>query len=235
VPEKISQKGGISMARKKHIIKHTIPKDMDAWERMPGESPILYERFCYYRDMIYMPDEDNDGKGSILDKTKRRSYRETADHFGVNSNTIENQAKRWRWPERIEAYDTWVAYLARLDTEKKVKKMLNNHATLGAAMVQRAAKRFISLNEKDIDAANAIRMADVGVKIERMSRGISTEETVLNLNVPNGGLNGNGEPQEKPSADIDVPDLNLDLSSLSDEELSSLDGILGKLTEKPEE
>ncbi|MBQ1643189.1 MAG: hypothetical protein II103_01520, partial [Treponema sp.] len=90
--------------------------------------------------------------------------------------------------------------------------MLNNHAVLGAAMVQRAAKRFISLNEEELSAADTIKMADVGVKIERMSRGVGGNETVVQIATPQ-------EQEKKPAADVDVMPV-LDLSKLSDEELN---------------
>lgn len=192
------------------------------WDKLPNESPQMYERFCWYRDFIYYEDTELKSKKAV-DITKRRSYRVCADHFGVALNTIERQGKRYNWQERCEAYDRHISLIARQEHEKKVIKMLNNHALLGAAMVQRAAARFISLHEEDITAADTIRMADVGVKIERMSRGVSSEDTVVYL-APQPD-----EQKEKPSATIDVQPV-YDLSNLSDEELSRLEQIVGKLT-----
>lgn len=100
--------------------------------------------------------------------------------------------------------------------------MLNKHALLGAAMVQRAVERFASLEENEVSAADAVRMADVGVKIERISRGVSADDTVVYLSPLPDDL------KDKPSADVDVPPV-YDLSSLSDEELNRLDQIIGKL------
>ena len=191
------------------------------WDMQPKESPQMYERFCWYRDFVYYEDDELKSKKAV-DITKRRSYRACADHFGVALNTIEREGKRYHWQERCEAYDRHIALIARQEHEKKITKMLNNHALLGAAMVQRAAARFISLHEEDISAADTIRMADVGVKIERMSRGVSSEDTVVYL-APRPE-----EQKEKPSATVDVQPV-YDLSNLSDEELIQLEQIVGKL------
>lgn len=193
------------------------------WDKLLKESPQMYERFCYYRDCVYYDDIDLPSKKAV-DLTKRRSYRATAEHFGVAVRTIEQQAKRYRWIERCEAYDKHIALIARKDHERKVTKMLNNHALLGAAMVKRAATRFISLHEDELTAADTIRMADIGVKIERMSRGVSSDESVVYI-APQ-----SEEQAEKPVATVDVPNA-FDLSNLSDEELEQLDSIMGKLSE----
>ena len=191
------------------------------WDKQPEESLQMYERFCFYRDFIYYDDAELQDR-HVVDITKRRSYRACADHFGLALNTIERDGKKYRWQERCEAYDRYIALLARRENEKKVKKMLNNHALLGAAMVQRAAARFISLKEREINAADTIRMADVGVKIERMSRGVSSEETTVILSQQT------EETRDKPAATVDVNPV-FDLEKLSDEELDQLERICGKL------
>lgn len=190
------------------------------WDKLPDESPQQYERFCFYRDFVYYSDTELQSANTV-DITKRRSYRATADHFGLSINSVEAAGKRYRWQKRCEAYDRHIALLARQENEKKVKKMLNNHALLGAAMVQRAAARFISLKEGDISASDTIRMADIGVKIERMSRGISAEDTVVVVQPEDAA-------KEKPAATVDVPPV-YDLASLSDEELQQLESIIGKI------
>lgn len=190
------------------------------WDKLPEESMKMYTRFCWYKDSIYTPDENGE---MVVDITKRRSYKATADHFGCSAHNIEVAGKSYRWQERCEAYDAFISLKARQENDKKVIHMLNNHAVLGAAMVQRAAKRFISLNEGDLSAADTIKMADVGVKIERMSRGVGGNETVVQIAAPQ-------EQEKKPAADVDVMPV-LDLSKLSDEELNSLNDILGKLSE----
>lgn len=144
------------------------------WDKLPQENMKMYARFTWYRDSVYTTDENGE---MVVDISRRRSYKATAIQFNCSTHNIEIAGKKYRWKERCEAYDAHIALKVRQENDKKVMRMLNNHAVLGAAMVQRAAKRLISLPEDNISAAETIKMADVGVKIERMSRGIGREKT----------------------------------------------------------
>ncbi|MCD8195903.1 MAG: hypothetical protein LUE24_01805 [Lachnospiraceae bacterium] len=200
------------------------------WDMLPDEEPQVYERFTWYLNYPYLRETDKKTGETILtmeiDKTKRRSYRAVAQHFGVSTGTIEKQGKRYDWQRRCEAYDAYMALAKQQKHERDIIKMQGNHATLGAAMVKRAAARFLSLPEEDISAADAIRMADVGVKIERQARGVSADDNVVVLS--------STPPPKQPTAQTDVTPL-FDVSTLSDEELVQLEGIIGKLAASPDE
>ncbi len=149
------------------------------WDMLPNEKPFLYERFCWYRDSAYLL-EQNEDTGELqatmeLDKTKRRSYKEVARHFNVALSVIEDQGKRYEWQKRCKAFDSYIVQAAQQKKEREIIQMQKNHIALGKAMINRAAKRFLSLPEEEISTADAIRMADIGVKIERQARGISNE------------------------------------------------------------
>ena len=189
------------------------------WDKLHNEDMRMYDRFCWYRDSIYTADDNV----MVVDITKRRSYRATADHFGCSVHNIEKIGKRYRWQERCEAYDAYIALKARQENDKNIRQMLNNHALLGAIMIQKAIQRFQSLKQEELSAADTTKIADTGVKIERMSRGISGEEAVVQITTPR-------EDEKKPAADVDVMPV-LDLSKLSDEDLSALEDILGKLSQ----
>lgn len=194
------------------------------WDKFPNESMKHYQWFLWYRDSIY-DTKSSDVSDTIpkLDIRKHRSYRRVAEYFGVSETCIEERGRKDNWQKRVEAYDEYIALTMRQEHDEKIKQMLNNHATLGAAMIQKAVKRFIDIRADEISVADTIKMADVGVKIERMSRGVGSEETVVQITTPQ-------EQEKKPAADVEVMPV-FDLSKLSDEELSSLDGILGKLSE----
>ncbi len=98
-------------------------------------------------------------------------------------------------------------------------KMHEDHAAIAAQMLKKALKRISSLPEEDIAAADVVRMVDVGVKIERLSRGESTERQELS-----------GEAAIHHSGKVAVtPENGVDLSALSDEELKNLEQLLDKL------
>ena len=98
--------------------------------------------------------------------------------------------------------------------------MRENHALLASQMIKKATKRLLTMDEKLISASDLVRLADVGVKIERLSRGESTE----NQNV-------SGAVSHKGTVKVSV-ETQHDLSSLSDEELNQLEQLLGKVHSK---
>ena len=97
--------------------------------------------------------------------------------------------------------------------------MHENHAAIAAQMLKKAMRRLLTMQEEEIAASDMVRMVDVGVKIERVSRGESTERQEIG-----------GETTVQHSGEVSVkPGNGLDLSGLSDEELGNLEQLLSKL------
>jgi hypothetical protein len=168
-------------------------KDEDAiWERLPGESVKQYEKFCAYRDM------------RTGDPPARRSIRGLAKKSGYKRQYLEELSSRFDWVARCEAYDLDLARQLREQNEAEIKKMHENHAKLATQLLTKATKRLLSLPEDEITATDMTRMFDIGVKIERLSRGEPTENQAIS-----------GEITTKSKG-------GLDLSRLSDEELRRL-------------
>ena len=163
----------------------------ELWEQQEGEKSQHYQKFCQYRDMPY---------GTQGREPEKRSIRRLADAMGMKSkSSIENLSTQWNWVERAAAYDV---YMTELDVQ------LLNKATRG----------LIALPDNELSAQDIARLADVGVKIERMSRGDSAESIAVSAKATvehSGGLELSGS----------IPDM----SDLSDEELENLEQILGKL------
>ena len=104
-----------------------------------------------------------------------------------------------------------------------ILKMRETHASLANQMLKKATRRLLTLKDEEITAADIVRLVDVGVKIERLSRGESTERQEIT-----------GEAKVHHSGTLDVTAAGgLDLSGLSDEELGQLEQLLGKLHPEP--
>ena len=78
---------------------------------------------------------------------------------------------------------------------------------------RKATRRLLTMPDDEISAAELARIVDVGVKVERLSRGESTE---------NQAVTHTGEVEVKR----DAP---LDLSVLSNEELDQFERLLEKI------
>lgn len=200
---------------------HEMPEDI--WEQLPNESADQYTKFCLYRDMAYDgKPEQNTSKGTIFGrKIKKRSLQKLANELGLKTKRpLEQLSVTYNWGARCEAYDLDLERRVRQAHESAILKMTEDHALLGAQMIRKATSRLLKIPEEQISAADLIRLADVGVKIERLSRGQSTE----NQNV-------SGSVAHKGTVKVSVQTEH-DLSSLSDEELNQLEQLLGKVHPK---
>ena len=196
------------MARKKMT-------DGELWDRMPGESVKNYEYFCAYRDMRYTPAANPDDIPK-LGTNPERSLRRLGKKLNRNFKTLGDLSKRFNWVSRCDAYDLYILRRQRDKNEVKILKMRENHAAVGEQLIKRATRRLLSLADDEIAAADVVRMMDIGVKIERLSRGESTEKQEISGNV---------------AVTPDLPDL----SALSDEEIESYERILDKLYPRPDD
>ncbi|MDR1630081.1 MAG: hypothetical protein LBS36_07720 [Oscillospiraceae bacterium] len=194
------------------------------WEQQPDESTDQYVKFCRYRDMRYTA-ADGTKLDGIQTPFGKRSIRGLAVLLGMTGwRDLGKLSARFRWAERCDAYDVEIERQAREQSERAILKMRKDHADLAAQMIKKAAKRLLTIPEEEIEAKDIARLVDVGVKIERLSRGESTENKQIS-----------GEATLNHKGTVKLEEQNkLDLSGLSDEELIQLEKLLGKLHEDSE-
>lgn len=188
-------------------------KDVELWERQPGETAGSFGYFAIYRDMRYpkAPDGTDITDGSV--PFQKRSLRKLAAAVGVNFRNITRINEKYDWQKRVEAYDAHVDRTVREANEAAIVKMRTEHALLAQQMIRKATKRLLTIPEDQISAAELVRMVDVAVKVERLSRGESTE---------NQAVTHNGEVEVKRET-------GLDLSGLSNEELEQFEQLIAKI------
>lgn len=194
----------------------------DIWEQWPEERADQYLKFCAYRDMAYEGrPEINATDCKNCRKLQRRSLRKLAASYKLKRHQpFGVLSVKFKWEERAEAYDKYLEKKVREVHESAILKMAENHALLGEQMVKKAAKRILTIPEEEISAAEVARLADVGVKIERLSRGQSTENQSVT-----GTVEHEGEIKVKKEPDQD-------LSNLTNEELEQLERLLEKAQKK---
>lgn len=181
----------------------------DIWEKLPGENVNQYAKFCKYRDMAYQ-----DGR-----RLNKRSLRQLAVQLNLSSvRPLERLSKSFEWGKRCEAYDIEMDRKARSAQEEAIIKMRKDHADVAAQIVKKATKRLLTMPEEEISPSDLVRLFDVAVKIERLSRGDVTSNAKIN-----------GETKISHEGTVAVRKSDIDLSELSDKELTELEEILGKL------
>ena len=188
--------------------------ERELWEQQPGENSNVFGYFVLYRDMRY-PKVPATGE-AVMDGSvpyERRSLRKVATMLGMNFRTIARHSEAGEWQKRVEAYDAYIDRTIRESNEAAIRKMNKEHALLAQQMIRKATKRLLKIPEEQISAAELVRMVDVAVKVERLSRGEATE---------NQAVTHNGEVEVKHET-------SLDLSGLTNEELDQFERLLEKI------
>lgn len=182
----------------------------DIWERLPNENTEQYGKFCAYRDMAY-----TDGRC-----VNKRSLRRLAKQLELQAaRPLELLSVKFDWGTRCDAYDRYIEQRNRAEHESTILKMHQDHALLATQMIRKATKRLLTIPEEELTAADLVRLADVGVKIERLSRGETTE-------------NVGGNIAHKGTVKVTMQTEH-DLADLSDGELEQLEQLLEKIHKKP--
>ena len=112
-------------------------------------------------------------QGGIVrpDFTVRRSIRGLAEQMGVTRKSLEPMSAKFDWVARAEEYDSYILDCVAAQNTAQIVKMHEKHAAIAEQMLRKATSRLLTIPDADIDANAAVRMVDIGVKVERLSRG----------------------------------------------------------------
>lgn len=128
------------------------------WEQQEGEGAKPYADFCVYRDL---------GTDRTLVAVEKKVKKSTA--------YIQKLSCTHNWVKRAQAWDTEQDRIARELQTKEIVKMRKRHADIATAMLLKAARALKSIPDEEIKAQDISRMVDVASKLERLSRGDTSE------------------------------------------------------------
>lgn len=132
--------------------------DREPWERQEEEGDEAFEAFALYRDL-----------------GASRSYSQVAKKLGKSDTLIERWGSRHNWKKRVSEWDNEQDRIVRQAQLDDIKKMRKRHADLASSMLLKAAKALKNIPDEDIKASDISRMVDVASKLERLSRGDTSE------------------------------------------------------------
>ncbi len=178
----------------------------DIWERLPDENSEQYGKFCSYRDMAYTDDRC----------INKRSIRKLAVKLGLETaRPLELLSVKFDWQSRCDAYDRHIEHETRAAQEAAIIKMKEDHALLASQMIRKATHRLLTMPEDEISTSDLVKLVDTGVKIERLSRGDTTENLGCHI-------------AQKGTVKVTMQTEH-NLADLSDDELAELERLLGKI------
>lgn len=138
---------------------------MKPWERQPNETPKQFAAFTFYRDMGIS-----------------RNYDAVAEEVGVSKSTVEEWASKFKWKDRVAA---WEEHLDKIKTETisdEYKKMVESHLRITSSLREKIEKRVRMLEPEELSPNDLARLLDLLVKVERLSIGEPTENKKSEVN-----------------------------------------------------
>jgi hypothetical protein len=108
-----------------------------------------------------------------------RTHQAVADHFDVNIRTVQRTAKTDNWAARLDAIEKEARQTADKALAEDVAEMQLRHRKLLRAMAARSAKAMSDFPLTD--GMQAIKAAEIVIKLERLLAGEPTERTSVNI------------------------------------------------------
>ncbi len=137
----------------------------EAWEQRPKETAQAFQAFSVYRDMA----------------PSVRSLAKVGKQLGKSTTLMDRWSARHQWGERVLAWDSYLDKQAREEAVKEVREMSGRHTRLARAFLSKVAQRLVQVQNETLTAMEAIRWAEVAVKMERLACGL--EESVIRVDM----------------------------------------------------
>lgn len=129
-------------------------KNVEPWERQPGETSKQYAAFCAYRDIG--PDRSMAKAGEIL---------------GKYPGGLEEWSAKNDWVKRAAAWDDEMDRIARKEHLAEIKKMRERHAGIAQRALEKVAEALETIDPAEMKDGDVARLMDTASKLERLSRG----------------------------------------------------------------
>ncbi len=136
-------------------------KGPQPWERQKGELTRSFHLFCQYRDL----------------GPNRSIRRLCKDVEGLKRRNIESLCRRWRWVERVTAWEDYQDEHVRGQILDARTDMAIRHITLSKALQAKATTAIELMDETKIKGTTAANMVKIATEIERLAVGEPTQVT----------------------------------------------------------
>lgn len=163
--------------------------DRELWERQQGEPARAFAGFVTYRDMPLAE------RGTGVAHTRHCELTGVP----VARPTWFAWVSRYRWHERVEAYDLFIDRRVQQERLAAIRKMQERHVAVSGLMQNIGVKKLNHLQtkveldpESGVTVDQSLKLLESGIKLERQARGEPTEV-----------VQHRGDP-EHPMAMVDV-------------------------------
>lgn len=152
-----------------------MPQDRPIWERLDGETPRAYDRFCIYRDM---------GVQRSIDGVGRQLGHKSA------TGQISLWSREYAWYKRAQAYDAYLEHQARIAHEQEIMEARRQWARDAEVIRQKSMDRVQDPFSPTFTAIEAVTAWEKASKQWREAMGVPSvdkvDKKVVEISGPNG-------------------------------------------------
>lgn len=143
----------------------------DVWDKRDNESAIAFEAFARYRDA----QESHAQVAAALGKSLQLMYRWSREHaWSARRDAYIAQRDRVATQAQLRAIGE-----AEAERTREIAAMNERHIKVARAIMGKIAKRLTDMTDADVAAMepkDVARWVEVAVKVERLARGVTTEQ-----------------------------------------------------------
>lgn len=143
----------------------------DVWDKRDNESAIAFEAFARYRDA----QESHAQVAAALGKSLQLMYRWSREHaWSARRDAYIAQRDRVATQAQLRAIGEVEA-----ERTREIAAMNERHIKVARAIMGKIAKRLTDMTDADVAAMepkDVARWVEVAVKVERLARGVTTEQ-----------------------------------------------------------
>lgn len=144
------------------------------WEKRKDESAKAFAYYAMYRDL---------GPERSLAKVAQAIHETTTRKATVDSlrTLLGKYSRDYGWVDRCEAYDMELDRRRREALETEQIKAARAQATAGGHMLAKGLARIAgtdkvkAIDAGELDASDAVRMVEVGTRVQRLGLGMATD------------------------------------------------------------
>jgi hypothetical protein len=140
---------------------------LEPWDRQVGEGPKAYAAFLTYREL---PAGTRSTRRCV---PLHYGSEFTDDHpsFRAKWKVLQHWCARYEWVERCCLWDAHQSIQLAAQRVYDVQRMRDRHAAIATIALEKASERLSTLDPDDMGVHDLVKLIDLGVKVERLSRG----------------------------------------------------------------
>lgn len=176
------------------------------WDKLPGESPEMFESFVKYRDTGGSRSIQAVHR-SLLEKYKQAKERQANGEDVVVSSkpptpaTLAKWAKLFAWAKRAQAWDAESDRLTQIWHLEKRRNAIKRQAGAASLLIDKAIRAAANLNPEELKPQQIPTFLKVAADIEQAIYGVGRNGGVIDANITATTTNTN------VTANLDTSDL----------------------------